>query len=169
MQKMYFGTTGLICRPLQVSELTKFNEIVTTDPYIQQFFRIDNPIAFWESLNDYDCIPVGVFLKSSKSSSDTAHKLIGYINGYVYSRDELLVEFFLTQGYCRNDYLEQLLSGYLNACKKLGLYAFRFEVEEGDDEYAAFLSDFGASRCAEDDFTDTTDGNRVFHVYKIIY
>lgn len=99
MQNMNFSTTRLVCRPLEEKDICAFRNIVE-EPHVQNFFDIGDVSDFLQNLKQSDCFPLGVY-------STDGTKLVGYINGYVYNRQkqEMLVEFFLTESCYRFDYV----------------------------------------------------------------
>lgn len=166
MIKMFFGTKRMVCRPLKAkgNNLWQFEELVITSYVAQKFFHFTSIANFLSDLENVDCLPVSVFLRNPVDSSES-NSLIGYINGYVYSKEkhELLVECFLDDAHWNSSYFSELLASYLMQCRKLGLYNFKFNVDEDDAELQSFLKSFGASHSRSEDFTN---GKRKFFVYR---
>lgn len=164
MQKTNFSTTRLVCQPLEEKDICAFQQIVA-EPHVQKFFKHDDPVEFLHSLEQYDCYPMGVY-----SASDSY--LIGYINGYVYSKSnkEILVEFFLTESFYNFDYVAELLREFARHCQKLGFSTLRFELEWDDEDVKHLLnmSFIPAHMVPEEDYTDEQSGKRI-HVFKIIF
>lgn len=166
MQKVYFSTKRLTCRPLEQCDICSLQEIVE-EPMVQKYFRIENAADLLDSFREVECFPVGVF---NKSDSQLCRRLLGYINSYVYNREELelLVEFFLKDSFYCVTYVWELLNEYISKMRKLHFETFRFDVDEDDTDLAFFLTNFGARHYEEEDFVDTTNGKeRRIHVYKL--
>ena len=80
MIQLSYTTSRLNCRPLNKLDYPAFADGVIQDKDIQKYFRMGKSYGevydFLEELPNTDCIPVGLFKKST-------NQLIGYINGYV--------------------------------------------------------------------------------------
>lgn len=166
MIKMFFGTERLVCKPLVNSSVECFRQIVVEDELVRKFFPIKDVNEFMNSLKTSECFPCAVFRLSPGRTIDSNVPLVGYINGYIYSTGELLVESFIAEKYRRQGYASELLRSYLLQCRKIGFHSFRFEIEDDSSIGKKFMSSFGTCRCEEEDFTDDA---RKFCVYKITY
>lgn len=165
MKDLKYDTPRLKCRSLTRTDFSEFAEIVTSDKMIQKFFRFGESygevMEFLYGLSPSDCIPVGVFLKST-------NVLIGYINGYFYSPGTLLVEFFIAEGHRYNHYASEALNGFINSVSSYGLDEFRFDVETDNVASLALLGQFSAVHCIKEDFSsEAGNTKREFRVYKI--
>ena len=165
MIQMFFGTQRLACHPLKNS-VDSFRRIVTEDELVQRFFLIEDVNEFLNSLESSECFPCGVYKSSPGKSISSDMPLVGYINGYIYSTGELLVEFFIAENYRQQGYASELLNSYLLQCQKIGFHSFRFEVEDDNAICKSFMKSLGAHRCENEDFSDAL---RHFCVYKITY
>ena len=158
--QLCFNTLRLKCRPLARKDFLEFINLVQSDDEIQQYFRFENTVDYLTSLFNQSCIPCGVFSKSTG-------KLVGYVNGFMYSSQELLVEFFIGEGYRNNHYAFEVLSAYFENClKKHNFHSFRFDVEPDNIASQHLLEKIGAVRCEEEDFVDDTPEKRHFQVFK---
>ena len=96
MIQLSYTTARLICRPLNALDYPVFADGVVQDQEVQKYFRIGSSYGkvcdFLDELPNTDCIPVGIFTKST-------NQLLGYINGYAFCNDTLLVEFFVFEYY----------------------------------------------------------------------
>lgn len=155
--KMFFGTNRLTCKPLK--DVTSFRKILIEDERIRRYFPIDDVNDFFNSLTSSECFPCEVY----RLNTGRNVPLLGYINGYIYSRGELLVEFFITEMYRSQGCGRELLESYLFQCTKIGFHSFRFEVEEDNFVCRNLLHSFGA--VAGDSFEDN---GRQFSVYKLV-
>lgn len=164
MKKTNFSTTRLVCQPLEEKDICTFQQIVA-ESHVQRFFNIGDPVDFLQGLEQYDCYPMGVY-----SAADS--KLVGYINGYVYSKSnkEILVEFFLTESFYNFDYVAELLRGFALHCQKLGFSTLRFELEWEDEDvrHLQNMSFIPAHMVPEEDYTDEQSGKHM-HVFKMIF
>lgn len=161
-----YDTLRLKCRPLARKDFSAFAEKVVNDKEIQHFFEFGTStlevIDFLETLTRTECIPLGIFLKST-------NMLIGYINGNVFVSGELLIEFFIFSPYRRNNYMLEALNDYINFCKLRGFSAFRFDVEPDNVASLSLLEKLGATHSDSQDFTVKIPrkGNTFFQVYHI--
>lgn len=164
MQKTYFSTTWLVCRPLEEKDICALQQIVA-EPHIQQFFQIgDSASDFLNGLEECDCFPMGVY-----SGNDS--QLIGYINGYVYNQSgkELLVEFFLTESFYRYDYVTNLLRGFARHCRRLGFRTLRFELDSSDRDVRFLYDMTDVDADPTEDYTDEWCGRkRYIQVFKML-
>ncbi len=164
MQKTNFSTTRLVCQPLEEKDICAFRQIVT-EPHVQKFFHCGDPVDFLQGLEQYDCYPMGVY-------SATNSKLVGYINGYVYSKSmqEILVEFFLTENFYNFDYVAELLRGFAHHSQKLGFFTMRFELEQDDEDVKHLLnmSFIPVHPIPEEYYTDEQSGKHI-HVFKMVF
>lgn len=165
MIQMFFGTQRLACHALKNSA-GQFRRILTEDDLVRRFFHIEDVNEFLNSLESSECFPCGVYKFSSGKAIGPDQPLVGYINGYIYSTGELLIEFFIAEKYRQHGYASELLNSYLLQCRKIGFHSFRFEVEDDNTICKSFMKSFGARRCESDDFSDAS---RHFCVYKITY
>lgn len=163
---MFFGTERLVCRPLTSSSVDRFRKIIIEDKLVKKFFPIKDVYEFLNSLKTSECFPCGIYRLSPGRTVDSNAPLVGYINGYIYSTGELLVEFFVSEKYRQQGYAKEVLNSYLLQCRNAGFHSFRFEVEDDNDICKHFMNSFGACRFEKEDFTDDM---RKFLVYKIIY
>ena len=166
MRDLRFDTQRLNCRPLENSDIPAFTAIVSFDKWIQHYFEIGFGIdvvkVFFDSLQSYECFPVIACLDSSTN-------IVGYINGFVRSPSELLIEYFIVEDYRKNGYARELLLAYLDECVKYGFSTFKFDVEDGNLPSANLLESLGATRCVDDDFVlESNRGKRTFFTYEII-
>lgn len=161
MNTCSFDTQSLKCRPLVDANFNDFVSIVSSDKEIQKYFRFGNTLPelldFYASIQTSNCINVGIFLKNTSA-------LIGYINGYIYSSDELLVELFISESFRCEYYAFEALEGYFVAVSKLNFTSFRFEVEPGNCASISLLDKFLAREL--EPFKDEST-KREFLVYEV--
>ena len=164
MQKTNFSTTRLVCQPLEEKDIRAFRQIAA-EPHVQKFFHCGDPVDFLHGLEQYDCYPMGVY-------SASGSYLIGYINGYVYSKSEqeLLVEFFLTEEFYNFDYVAELLRGFAHHSQQLGFYTLRFELEQDDEDVRHLLnmSFIPVHPIPEEYYPDEQSGKHI-HVFKMVF
>ena len=162
MIQLSYTTARLICRPLNALDYPVFADGVVQDQEVQKYFRIGSSYGkvcdFLDELPNTDCIPVGIFTKST-------NQLLGYINGYAFCNDTLLVEFFVFEYYRSCRYITEALEEYFRQCiSKCGIRNFRFEVEPDNIKSLAILQKFGARHAEEEDYKDS---EREFLVYSL--
>lgn len=159
-----FDTTRLKCRSLTDANFADFSLIVTTDSEIPKYFyscsNVTKLADFYASIiNGSNSFNVGIFDKRTSI-------LIGYINGYIYSSDELLVEFFISKHFRHEHYAYEALNGYMEALTKFNYFSFRFWVEPENNPSIALLKKLSAKELKEEAFLDEKIG-KFFNVYKI--
>ena len=162
MIQLSYATIRLNCRPLNSLDYPAFADGVVQDKDIQKYFRMGKSYGevcdFLEELPNTDCIPVGIFTKST-------NQLLGYINGYAFGNDTLLMEFFVFEYYRSCRYITEALEEYFRQCiSKCGIRDFRFEVEPDNIKSLAILQKFGARHAEEEDYKDS---EREFLVYSL--
>lgn len=160
MIQLSYTTSRLNCRPLNTLDYPAFADGVIQDKEIQKYFQIGSSYGkacdFLEELPNTDCIPVGLFKKST-------NQLIGYINGYVFGKDTLLVEFFIFAYHRSCRYITEALDEYTLQCmNKYGVKNFRFEVDADNFKSISALKKFHARHVLEEDYDN--DGHK-FLVY----
>lgn len=163
MTKISFGTKRFVCRPLEKEDIGNL-EVIVYEHDIHKFFDFgDDLSAFFKELDNYECFPVGIF-----HSKNDVEKLVGYINGYVYNKDEgeMLVEFFLTENYYTVEYVKEVLHYYFYNCRHLGFKVFRFEVPADDARIVSIFADIREVHGQpEEDFID--ENGRYIRVFKV--
>ncbi len=161
--QLYFDTPRLVCRSIVKRDFPTFVELVTTDKEVQKYFQFGDVFNFLENLPNQECYPFGIFSKSTNA-------LIGYINGYVYTSHELLVEYFIS-GFSRcNHYAFEVLPAFFNFCRDKGFTSFRFEVEEDNIPSISLLTKIDAEHCDSEDYMyDAEAPVRNFKVYKFSF
>ena len=162
MIQLSYATIRLNCRPLNSLDYPAFADGVVQDKDIQKYFRMGKSYGevcdFLEELPNTDCVPIGIFTKST-------NQLIGYINGYVFNKDTLLVEFFIFAYYRSCRYITEALEKYLTQCmNKCSVKNFQFEVEPDNFKSIPILEKFGARHSESEDYEN--DG-RHFLVYNL--
>ena len=140
MIQLSYTTSRLNCRPLNKLDYPAFADGVIQDKDIQKYFRMGKSYGevcdFLEELPNTDCIPVGLFKKST-------NQLIGYINGYVFGKDTLT----------------EALDAYTLQCiNKCGVKNFRFEVDADNFKSISALKKFHARHVVEEDYDN--DGRK---------
>lgn len=156
MIQLSYTTSRLNCRPLNKLDYPAFADGVIQDKDIQKYFRMGKSYGevcdFLEELPNTDCIPVGLFKKST-------NQLIGYINGYVFGKDTLLMEFFVFEYYRSCRYITEALDAYTLQCiNKCGVKNFRFEVDADNFKSISALKKFHARHVVEEDYDN--DGRK---------
>lgn len=162
MLQLNYTTTRLKCRTLTRLDYSGFANSVIQDEQIQKYFNFGSSfgevIDFLYELTNTDCIPVGLFTKST-------NQLIGYVNGYAFQKGTLLVEFFILEYYRSCRYITEALNVFFLQCgNQCGIRNFRFEVEPDNVKSISVLEKFGARHSEKDDFED---GKRKFLVYTL--
>lgn len=121
MNYFSFDTMRLNCRPLKTQgDYVAFSRLLE-DPTINTFFGISNGIDFLNSLRKVDCYPLGIFQNNV---------LIGYLNGYRYEHETLLVECFFDVAHRNQGLSQELIEKFMLEMTQLGFFKFKFDVEE---------------------------------------